>query len=123
MYLVAQLPEKQIMFYSQSWSEIGVALTNTYISQLTCIYLLVACMGRKKWLLEQLQKIPDCMEGVLSYEDEIRKMAKKYKDSNDFFFIGRGFSYPTAMEGALKLKEITYIHGEGYAAGELKHDH
>lgn len=48
-------------------------------------------------------------------------MAGKYKDASDFFFIGRGFSYPTAMEGALKLKEITYIHGEGYAAGELKH--
>ena len=54
-------------------------------------------------------------------EDEIIRIAKKYKDSYDFFFIGRGFSYPTALEGALKLKEITYIHGEGYAAGELKH--
>lgn len=113
--------EADHVIFTRAGPEIGVAATKTYISQLTCIYLLVACMGRKKWLLEQLQKIPDCMEGVLSYEDEIRKMAKKYKDSNDFFFIGRGFSYPTAMEGALKLKEITYIHGEGYAAGELKH--
>ncbi len=61
------------------------------------------------------------MEASLKTEDQIREIARKYKDTSDFFFIGRGFSYPTALEGALKLKEITYIHGEGYAAGELKH--
>jgi len=61
------------------------------------------------------------MRSALEKEDFIKEIAQKYKDAKDFFFIGRGFSYPTAMEGALKLKEITYIHGEGYAAGELKH--
>ena len=78
-------------------------------------------MGHDKKLLDQLQQVPDWMEKTLSNEDEILTMAHKYKEAYDFFFIGRGFSYPTAMEGALKLKEITYIHGEGYAAGELKH--
>lgn len=113
--------EADHVIFTRAGPEIGVAATKTYISQLTCIYLLVACMGKNKGLIEQLQQIPDCMKKVLSNEDEIRNMADKYKDSKDFFFIGRGFSYPTAMEGALKLKEITYIHGEGYAAGELKH--
>ncbi len=78
-------------------------------------------MGGKEELLETLQKIPESMEESLKREDQIKEIARKYKDNTDFFFIGRGFSYPTAMEGALKLKEITYIHGEGYAAGELKH--
>ena len=58
---------------------------------------------------------------MLSREEQIREIAKKYKFARDFFYIGRGFNYPTALEGALKLKEITYIHGEGYPAGELKH--
>ncbi|HII83652.1 MAG TPA: SIS domain-containing protein, partial [Methanobacterium subterraneum] len=86
-----------------------------------CIYLLAACMGKNRELLDELQQIPDYMKTVLLLEEDIKEMAAKYKDAQDFFFIGRGFSYPTAMEGALKLKEITYIHGEGYAAGELKH--
>ncbi|NYB52179.1 MAG: glutamine--fructose-6-phosphate transaminase (isomerizing) [Methanobacteriaceae archaeon] len=113
--------EADHVLFTRAGPEIGVAATKTYISQLTCIYLLAACMGQNKDLLEQLQHVPDYMEAVLSLEDNIKEMAAKYKDAHDFFFIGRGFSYPTAMEGALKLKEITYIHGEGYAAGELKH--
>ena len=79
-------------------------------------------MSENKELNQQLQKIPDYIQAILEMEDHIREIAKKYKNaSKAFFFIGRGFSYPTALEGALKLKEITYIHGEGYAAGELKH--
>lgn len=113
--------EADYVIFTRAGPEIGVAATKTYISQLTCIYLLAACMCQDEELLEELQKIPDCMKAVLSLEDEIKEMAGKYKDAQDFFFIGRGFSYPTALEGALKLKEITYIHGEGYAAGELKH--
>ena len=113
--------EADHVIFTRAGPEIGVAATKTYISQLTCIYLLAACMGNNKELLEQLNQIPDYMNNVMVCEEEIQKMASKYKDAQDFFFIGRGFSYPTAMEGALKLKEITYIHGEGYAAGELKH--
>ncbi len=113
--------EADHVLFTRAGPEIGVAATKTYISQLTCIYLLASCMGGNKELLEQLQHVPDYMKTVLADEDKIKKMAFKYKDAQDFFFIGRGFSYPTAMEGALKLKEITYIHGEGYAAGELKH--
>lgn len=78
-------------------------------------------MNSDNKLLKALQMVPRYMKNALEMEDQIIQIAKKYKDSSDFFFIGRGFSYPTALEGALKLKEITYIHGEGYAAGELKH--
>ncbi len=111
--------EADHVIFTRAGPEIGVAATKTYISQLTCIYLLVACMGRKKWLLEQLQKIPIARRST-SFVDETAKWLSNTK-IRMILFIGRGFSYPTAMEGALKLKEITYIHGEGYAAGELKH--
>ncbi len=113
--------ETDYVIYTRAGPEIGVAATKTYVSQLTCIYLLALFMGGKKELLPQLQKIPQYMKNALSKENYIKEIAQKYKNAYDFFFIGRGFSYPTAMEGALKLKEITYIHGEGYAAGELKH--
>lgn len=113
--------EADYVIYTRAGPEIGVAATKTYISQLTCVYLLAIFMSGKEELLGKLQKIPKYMESAIEKEDIIKEIAEKYKDSHDFFFIGRGFSYPTAMEGALKLKEITYIHGEGYAAGELKH--
>ncbi|HML05474.1 MAG TPA: glutamine--fructose-6-phosphate transaminase (isomerizing), partial [Methanobacterium sp.] len=113
--------EAEYVLYTRAGPEIGVAATKTYISQLTSIYLLAIFMSGKEELLEQLQNIPKYMKSALLKEDLIKDIAEKYKDANDFFFIGRGFSYPTALEGALKLKEITYIHGEGYAAGELKH--
>ena len=112
----------QHVIYTRAGPEIGVAATKTYITQLTSIYLLAICMSENQELNQQLQKIPDHIQAILEMEDHIKEIARKYKNtSNDFFFIGRGFSYPTALEGALKLKEITYIHGEGYAAGELKH--
>jgi len=113
--------EADHVIYTRAGPEIGVAATKTYISQLTCIYLLAACMSSDKNLLKQLRKIPNYIQKALDDEKHIKSLARKYRDVNDFFFIGRGFSYPTALEGALKLKEITYIHGEGYAAGELKH--
>ena len=109
------------VIYTRAGPEIGVAATKTYVSQLTAIYLLAILMSDQEELLDTLKKIPEYMEASLKTEDQIREIARKYKDTSDFFFIGRGFSYPTALEGALKLKEITYIHGEGYAAGELKH--
>ena len=113
--------EADHVIYTRAGPEIGVAATKTYVSQLVSIYMLVIAMSGNDKLLAKLQKVPDYMKQTLENEDHIIKIAKKYKDAKDFFFIGRGFSYPTALEGALKLKEITYIHAEGYAAGELKH--
>jgi glutamine---fructose-6-phosphate transaminase (isomerizing) len=109
------------VIYSRAGPEIGVAATKTYVSQLICIYMLVIALNGDDKLLYDLKKIPDHMKLALEDEEHIIEIAKKYKDARDFFYIGRGFSYPTALEGALKLKEITYIHAEGYAAGELKH--
>lgn len=113
--------EADHVIYTRAGPEISVAATKTYISQLICIYLLVAYLGENQEILERLEKVPKYAEELLDTEKQIEKIAKKYKDSKDFFYIGRGFNYPTALEGALKLKEITYIHGEGYPAGELKH--
>lgn len=113
--------EAQYVIYTRAGPEIGVAATKTYVSQLACLYLLATYLSGKEELLDKIQKIPEYMMDALKKEDYIKKIAKIYKNTRDFFFIGRGFSYPTAMEGALKLKEITYIHAEGYPAGELKH--
>lgn len=113
--------EADHVIYTRAGPEISVAATKTYISQLICIYLLVAYLGENQEILDKLEKIPEYAEELLKDEDKIHTIAKKYKDAKDFFYIGRGFNYPTALEGALKLKEITYIHGEGYPAGELKH--
>jgi len=114
--------DAQHVIYTRAGPEIGVAATKTYISQLTAIYLLVISISGNQELQEKLQRTPDYIQDSLDGEDHIREIARKYKNTpGPFFFIGRGFSYPTALEGALKLKEITYIHGEGYAAGELKH--
>lgn len=113
--------EADYVIYTRAGPEIGVAATKTYICQLTVIYLLAACMRKDDQMIQRLQLIPDYIQKALDKEEKIKEIARKYTDVQDFFFIGRGFSYPTAMEGALKLKEITYIHGEGYAAGELKH--
>ncbi|GAB4380731.1 MULTISPECIES: glutamine--fructose-6-phosphate transaminase (isomerizing) [Methanothermobacter] len=112
--------EAQHVLYTRAGPEIGVAATKTYVSQLTVIYMLVAAMGAPE-LMDRLGRVPEFMERALKDEDGIRELAATCSDVSDFFFIGRGFAYPTALEGALKLKEITYIHGEGYAAGELKH--
>lgn len=112
----------QHVIYTKAGPEIGVAATKTYISQLTAIYLLIICMSNNNKLLKQLEKVPEYIKTILEREEQIKIIAEKYKNtSGPFFYIGRGYSHPTALEGALKLKEITYIHGEGYAAGELKH--
>lgn len=113
--------EADHVIYTRAGPEIGVAATKTYLSQLICIYLLVAHLNENDELINKLYKISELAEESLKREENIKKIAKKYKTSKDFFYIGRGFNYPTALEGALKLKEITYIHAEGYPAGELKH--
>ncbi|MDL2246553.1 glutamine--fructose-6-phosphate transaminase (isomerizing) [Methanobrevibacter sp. OttesenSCG-928-K11] len=106
---------------TQAGPEIGVAATKTYLSQLTAIYMFAGLLADDKKLLKDIEKVPMYIEEILEDTSAIEEMSKKYRYTDDFFFIGRGYSYPIALEGALKLKEITYIHGEGYAAGELKH--
>ncbi len=106
---------------TQAGPEIGVAATKSYVAQLTPIYLLAAVLSKNVELLNELDKVPDFIDEVLLSVDLVKDLSKRYNYASDFFYLGRGYSYPTALEGALKLKEITYIHGEGYAAGELKH--
>lgn len=122
--------ESDGVIYTHSGPEIGVASTKNYIAQLVNIYLFALYLGQKKGVLspEQIQErldglsqLPEMIEKTLQLEPQIKELAKKYYQSRDFIFIGRGVNYPTALEGALKLKEISYIHATGYPAGELKH--
>ena len=106
---------------TQAGPEIGVAATKTYVAQLSAIYLFSALLSKNVELLNELDKVPDFIDETLGTVELVEELSKRYNYARDFFYLGRGYSYPTALEGALKLKEITYIHGEGYAAGELKH--
>ena len=106
---------------TQAGPEIGVAATKTYVSQLTAIYLFAALLADDNDLLDELYNVPDYIDEVLADFEEVKILSNRYHFAKDFFYLGRGYVYPTALEGALKLKEISYIHGEGYAAGELKH--
>ncbi|MGZ5455277.1 MAG: SIS domain-containing protein, partial [Thermoanaerobaculia bacterium] len=110
--------------------EIGVASTKAFTTQLTALYLLALHLAKKRGELTSeavachLLEIADAVrriDGILSREEKITELARKFKDGRDFLFLGRGISYPIALEGALKLKEISYIHAEGYPAGEMKH--
>jgi glucosamine--fructose-6-phosphate aminotransferase (isomerizing) len=115
--------------YLHAGPEIGVASTKAFTSQVTVLILMAVLMGRIRMMsskhgtqiLKALEQIPEQMEHVLAKDDEIKRVALKYADAEDFFFLGRQYSYPVAMEGALKLKEISYIHAEGYPAAEMKH--
>ncbi len=111
----------QYVIQTQAGPEIGVAATKTYVSQLTAIYMFSALVAKDEKLLNELNNVPDFINEVLEDVESIKAMSQRYNYAKDFFYLGRGYSYPTALEGALKLKEISYIHGEGYAAGELKH--
>ena len=111
----------QYVIQTQAGPEIGVAATKTYVAQLTSIYLFAALLSKNVELLKEIEKVPDFIDETLEEIEFIEEFSKRYNYARDFFYLGRGYSYPTALEGALKLKEITYIHGEGYAAGELKH--
>ncbi len=110
--------------------EIAVASTKAYTTQLLSLYLLGIYLAQEKGtlpeadrmtLIEALLKLPEQIEGVMSTEAKIRDFAEDFKGCEDIFFIGRGLDYAVSLEGALKLKEISYIHAEAYAAGELKH--
>ena len=109
--------------------EIGVASTKALLSQMGVVNLLVLMLAKyhqikllkRKALSQELAKIPKQIEKILKKSQEIKKIAQKYKNYKNFLYIGRVFNLPTALEGALKLKEISYIHAEGYGAGEMKH--
>jgi glucosamine--fructose-6-phosphate aminotransferase (isomerizing) len=115
--------------YMHAGPEIGVAATKTFSSQLTILVLLSVLMGRMRHLstprgaqiLREVEQIPAQMERILRQSDAIAGIAKKYCEANSFLFLARQHNYPIAMEGALKLKEISYIHAEGHPAAEMKH--
>jgi glucosamine--fructose-6-phosphate aminotransferase (isomerizing) len=115
--------------YSHAGVEVGVASTKSFVSQLTILTLMALLMGRSRdlsyqegeALLRGLEKAPEQIREVLKQSDRLRELAQKYSKAQHFLFIGRKYQYPIALEGALKLKEIAYIHAEGYAAGEMKH--
>jgi glucosamine--fructose-6-phosphate aminotransferase (isomerizing) len=115
--------------YMHAGPEIGVASTKAFVSTLTILTLLAVHLGRMRLLsapraasiLRALEALPKQLEKILSQNDAIKKIAKKFAKAEDFFFLGRGYSFPIALEGALKLKEISYIHAEGYSAAEMKH--
>lgn len=115
--------------YTHAGPEIGVASTKAFLSQVACLALFTMTLGRMRGLsfavashfLEELSVLPEKLRTVLAYQDEIRAIARKYVEVENMLFIGRKYCYPLALEGALKLKEISYVHSEGYAAGEMKH--
>ncbi|MFQ5901055.1 MAG: glutamine--fructose-6-phosphate transaminase (isomerizing), partial [Thermodesulfobacteriota bacterium] len=118
------------VIYTHAGPEIGVASTKAFVTQLTALYLFALYLSRKlnylkawevKEKVVELLKLPAHMEKVLGLNSIIRKIARRYFKYRDFLYLGRGINYPIALEGALKLKEISYIHAEGYPAGEMKH--
>jgi glucosamine--fructose-6-phosphate aminotransferase (isomerizing) len=107
-----------------------VASTKAFTTQVVALYLIALKLGHARGTigdeelrrrLADLQRLRRNVEHVLQLDDDVRKIAHKYKDARDFLYLGRGVMYPIALEGALKLKEISYIHAEAYAAGEMKH--
>ncbi|OGW59562.1 MAG: glutamine--fructose-6-phosphate aminotransferase [Nitrospirae bacterium RBG_16_64_22] len=122
--------EADAVVYTHAGPEIGVASTKAFTSQLAALFLLAVRLGRGRGtltndaarsLLEELIRIPHRMEEALARSGEIAALARRLAVSRDFLYLGRGINFPVALEGALKLKEISYIHAEGYPAGELKH--
>ena len=122
--------EADAVFHTHSGPEIGVASTKAFITQITAVYLLAIAIGqvrgminqeRSKVLLNELLLMPRKIEKALTSEEVIKEIAKDYFKARGFIYLGRNINYPIALEGALKLKEISYIHAEGYPAGEMKH--
>jgi glucosamine--fructose-6-phosphate aminotransferase (isomerizing) len=122
--------EAQGTLLTHAGPEIGVASTKAFTSQLVALALLALHLGRLRGtlsaercreLLESLARVPHLMENALQVSARIDEMSKSFAHAQDFLFLGRGINYPIALEGALKLKEISYIHAEGYPAGEMKH--
>jgi glucosamine--fructose-6-phosphate aminotransferase (isomerizing) len=109
--------------------EIGVASTKAFTSQVMVLALIATLLGRMRHLsvqqgqeiIESIKKIPEQVEAIFRSEEQVVTIARTYHKANNFLYLGRGINYPTALEGALKLKEISYIHAEGYPAAEMKH--
>ena len=121
--------EVDAVLMTHAGPEIGVASTKAFTTQLTVLLLLTILLGKRRCLTKstvsdlvgQLRNLPVRLEQILDCEEQIRLLAREYSDKQHALFLGRGLHYPIAMEGALKMKEISYIHAEAYAAGELKH--
>ena len=122
--------EAQGTIYTHAGPEIGVASTKAFTAQLTALFLFSLYLATKRGQITpeqaqayivELARIPGKLESILAREEETEDLAKEYSRAQDFLFLGRGIHYPIALEGALKLKEISYIHAEGYPAGEMKH--
>jgi glucosamine--fructose-6-phosphate aminotransferase (isomerizing) len=122
--------EAEAVFYTHAGPEIGVASTKAFTTQLVALYLialyLASRLGRMKRAevrhrLTELLKLPTWVQETLDQDHDIRETARRYMEAHNFLYLGRGLHFPIALEGALKLKEISYIHAEGYAAGEMKH--
>jgi glucosamine--fructose-6-phosphate aminotransferase (isomerizing) len=118
------------VIYTHAGPEIGVASTKAFVTQLTALYLFTIKLGRTIGTIDQakgramiasLIRVPALLETTLKLNGEVEKIARRYMHARDFLYLGRGINYPIALEGALKLKEISYIHAEGYPAGEMKH--
>ncbi len=116
--------------YTHAGPEIGVASTKAFTSQISVLNLIALAIGKMKGvvskdkmsvLLNELNSIPELIEKSLKTEKQVYEISKKYKKSKNFLYLGRGINFPVALEGALKLKEISYIHAEGYPAAEMKH--
>lgn len=122
--------EADSVFYTWAGPEISVATTKAYSTQLAAVYLISIYFGRVRGCIgdqdyatyiSELQKLPDKIQRILEEKERIQWFANKFSHSHDIFFLGRGLDYATSLEGSLKLKEVSYIHSEAYAAGELKH--
>jgi glucosamine--fructose-6-phosphate aminotransferase (isomerizing) len=122
--------EAEGTIYTHAGPEIGVASTKAFTSQLTALFILAMHLGQvhnqldadtSKALVQELLTIPGKLEEVLNADGLCEELARRFYRADDFLFLGRGLHYPMALEGALKLKEISYIHAEGYPAGEMKH--
>ena len=118
------------VIYTHAGPEIGVASTKAFTAQLTALFLFALYLGRIRGKLDAeqgralitgLSKLPSKLEAVISRDEQCEELSRHYSRAQDFLFLGRGVHYPVALEGALKLKEISYIHAEGYPAGEMKH--
>jgi glucosamine--fructose-6-phosphate aminotransferase (isomerizing) len=118
------------VFYTHAGPEIGVASTKAFTTQLVALYLIALYLGQERGTLSrdkvrhhlgQLLRLPTWVQETLDLDVKIREVAHTYMNAQNFLYLGRGLNYPIALEGALKLKEISYIHAEGYAAGEMKH--
>jgi glucosamine--fructose-6-phosphate aminotransferase (isomerizing) len=115
--------------YLHAGPEIGVASTKAFTSQMAALALFTLFLGRRRHLsvvqgreiVSALQKLPDQVSEVLALNDAIQSLAEEYADARNFLYLGRGYQFPVALEGALKLKEVSYIHAEGYPAAEMKH--